>query len=93
MLACCLCIFALRNITLGGYLDTWRNILEHIRHDVRPEIYLYIEKKSTIINIGIFPATCRALNVQNACPHTAMLTSVLVVPWHISGFGYATGLW
>ena len=37
MLARCVFIFALRNIALGRYLDTRRNILEHIRHDVRPE--------------------------------------------------------
>ena len=40
----CAFIIALRNIALDGYLDTRRNIiLEHLRHDVRPEIY-YIEK-------------------------------------------------
>ena len=38
----CAFIFALRNIALGGYLDARRNILEHIRHDVRPEIYIII---------------------------------------------------
>ena len=40
----CTFIFALRKTPLGGYLDTRRNInLEHLRHDLRPEIYiLYI---------------------------------------------------
>ena len=33
----CAFIFELRNIALVGYLDTRRNILEHLRHDVRPE--------------------------------------------------------
>ena len=35
----CAFIFSLRNIALGGYLDTRRNIkiLEHLRHDVWPE--------------------------------------------------------
>ena len=32
----CTFIFALRNITLGGYLDTHKH-LEHFWHDVRPE--------------------------------------------------------
>ena len=35
----CVFIFALRNITLGGYLDTH---LKHLRQDVRPERYIYI---------------------------------------------------
>ena len=34
----CTFIFALRNIALGGYLDTRRNI-KHLRHNVRPDIY------------------------------------------------------
>ena len=33
----CAFVIALQNIALGGYLDTCRNILEHLRHDVRPE--------------------------------------------------------
>ena len=52
----CAFIFALRNIALGGYLDASRNIQNiygmtyglkyiyiyiHLRHDVRPEIYIY----------------------------------------------------
>ena len=37
-------IFALRNITLDRYLDTRRKHLEHLWHDVRPEIYIYIAK-------------------------------------------------
>ena len=35
----CAFIFALRNITLGGYLDTQKH-LEHLRHDERPDIYI-----------------------------------------------------
>ena len=38
----CLYLFALQNIALGRYLDTRRNILEHLRNnDVRPDIYIY----------------------------------------------------
>ena len=40
----CAFIFALRKIALSGYLDTRRNILEHLRNDGRPEIYIYIYK-------------------------------------------------
>ena len=46
--ACFAFIFPLRNITLGGYLDTHRKHLEHLWNDVRPEkkkkkiIYIYI---------------------------------------------------
>ena len=44
--ACCAFIFALRNIALGGYLYTPRNILEDLWHDVRPETtYIYIYRK------------------------------------------------
>ena len=35
----CAFIIALRNIALDGYFDTRRNILEHLRHDVRPETH------------------------------------------------------
>ena len=35
----CAFIIALWNIALGGYLDTRRNILEHLQHDVQPETY------------------------------------------------------
>ena len=38
--AYCVFIFALRNITLGGYLDTHKNTSEHLIMDgVWPEIY------------------------------------------------------
>ena len=47
----CAFIFALRNIALGGYLDTRRNILEHLRHDVRPETDKY--RKSVALNASL----------------------------------------
>ena len=46
--ACCAFIFALRNIALGGYLH--RKHLEPLRHDVRPETYIYIYRKSVPLN-------------------------------------------
>ena len=39
----CAFVYAMLNITLGGNLDTRRNIyIEHLRIDVRPETYIYI---------------------------------------------------
>ena len=61
--ACGKFIFAQRNITLGGYLDTHKH-LEHLRHDVRPETYIL-----SIITIMSpdCPHTGWNTNLENLC--------------------------
>ena len=49
----CAFIFAWWNNTLGGYLDTH----EHLRHEVRPEIYLYIIILKSI-RVQLTPGSC-----------------------------------
>ena len=53
----CAFIFALCNIALRGYLDTRRNILEHLRHDVRDIIGASLSEPHlvrTMISLSVY---------------------------------------
>ena len=73
----CAFIFALRNIALGRYLDTRRSILEHLRHNLRPEtyIYMYIHEfyigGSTLLYQFIEPVTFAHLYLHCGISHWA----------------------
>ena len=102
---CTLCILYLhcirRNITLGRYFDTCRNIyIEHFWHNVWPEIYLHIRIYLNILgNIWDIEQPRGSLHLQllffvegghkhihtHAYAHTHIHTHVSVVLFFVCG--------